>query len=309
MAEKLQNPAAHCIEKELDLFTFKKVKASIGKKSLNTETGYLLSVNTTQAANEHLPFPKNFQFESCLLSPPFERIAVKIRNFHVRNDDVWVLSYPKSGNTWVQNIVSQLKYGIDSKREPVTVTDAWYLEGDMVLDNSDEEVKRAVTSAFGNTMEKLDKESSPRIIKSHLPPNLLPVELWTVRPKIIYIARNPKDVAVSMYHMLCNDFKRFTGTIEEYFDLFLEDRNWYAPFHAHVTSFWQLRNEKDFMFLTYEELSADRLNGVKRISKFLECSYSEDELQSLADYVAFGNIKQFNTKEFLEKPKLDPKYR
>jgi hypothetical protein len=48
--------------------------------------------------------------------------------------------------------------------------------------------------------EDIEKMPSPRFIKTHLPAQLLPDQLWTVKPKIVYIRRNPKDTAVSYYH-------------------------------------------------------------------------------------------------------------
>ena len=62
--------------------------------------------------------------------------------------------------------------------------------------------------------------TSPRLIKTHLPPALLPRGLIAPdRPKVVYVARNPKDVAVSYYHM-----HQFDTTLQNYpsWDSFLE---------------------------------------------------------------------------------------
>lgn len=290
----IQNSFSHWRKKALNPFIFEQVKASNeeSKKSLETESGSFLLVNTKPSANEHLPFPKDFPFESCLLPMRFEEFADRIRNFKVNKDDVWILSYPDSGITWVQNTVWQLKYGIDRTKEPISTTDALYLEGETFIDSPNEETKQNLKSKFENSLERANNEPSPRIIISHLPPNLLPLELWTVRPKLIYIARNPKDVATSMFHMLHDDFKHFTGTFEQYLDRFLEDSIWYAPFFAHVTNFWHLRNEDNFLFMTHEEVAADRFNGVKRISEFLNCSHVDNELKLLIDFLSDENIQR-----------------
>lgn len=64
---------------------------------------------------------------------------------------------------------------------------------------------------------------SPRHLKTHFPYSLLPQDL-TEKCKSIYVARNPKDVAVSYYHhnrlLRCHDYK---GDFQKYWKYFTED--------------------------------------------------------------------------------------
>lgn len=131
---------------------------------------------------------------------------------------------------------------------------------------------------------------SPRIFKSHLPAFLLPKELWTVRPKIIYTARNRKDIAVSLYHFP-NALNKSTLSLEEIFDAFLSELLLMSPLHAHVLSFWELRILDHLLFIRYEDLLADQFTGVKKISSFLECSFSDQEIANLVDHVSFKKMK------------------
>lgn len=63
---------------------------------------------------------------------------------------------------------------------------------------------------------------SPRFIKTHLPFSLMPPSVMNKQAKVIYVARNPKDVMVSYYYLsrsfrttgYVNDFERFC----EYFE-------------------------------------------------------------------------------------------
>lgn len=52
-----------------------------------------------------------------------------------------------------------------------------------------------------SNVKKLDDMPSPRFIKSHLPLSLLPPKLLDTC-KVVYVAREPKDVAVSYFHHL-----------------------------------------------------------------------------------------------------------
>lgn len=265
-------------------------------------------VNTKPWANQHL-FIKNYPFEACVLPKSFAPHAHEFRDFHVRKDDIWVLSFPKSGTTWIQNIVWQLKNGLDFTKEPISLTDAQFLEWPMFGGSNNQLLQERLDSLFPNSLDELNRSHGPRIIKSHLPPHLLPIGLWTVRPKIIYIVRNPKDAVCSLYHMARNDFNLQNLTWPEHFDRFLRNAKWYMPFGAHVNSYWQHRHLDHFLFLRYEELSANRFDGVKKISTFLECKYNDEQLNKLSEHVSFDNMQRMNTKELLITENRDPNYR
>ena len=46
---------------------------------------------------------------------PFERIAQQVYNFQLRDDDIWILSYPKCGTTWTQEMVWQIVNNVDKE--------------------------------------------------------------------------------------------------------------------------------------------------------------------------------------------------
>ena len=52
-----------------------------------------------------------------------------------------------------------------------------------------------------NTVAQLDQLASPRIFNNHLLFHQLPEEARTKRTKLVLIYRNPKAVAVSLYHL------------------------------------------------------------------------------------------------------------
>ncbi|GFR32957.1 sulfotransferase 4A1 [Trichonephila clavata] len=81
--------------------------------------------------------------------------------------------------------------------------------------------------------------SSPRFLKTHLPYSLLPQDILQKQCKLIYITRNPRDVAVSYYHFACMlKETQYKGTFEQFFQRFLLDRPTYGPFLLHNLEFW-----------------------------------------------------------------------
>ena len=68
---------------------------------------------------------------------------------------------------------------------------------------------------------------SPRILKSHALPNFLPADIATdPKAKVIYVARNPKDAAVSLYHF-CLYFADLPdySSWGDFFEDFIADRS------------------------------------------------------------------------------------
>ena len=71
---------------------------------------------------------------------------------------------------------------------------------------------------------------SPRVIKTHLPLEMLPPKLLDTC-KVIFVGRNPKDCCVSFYHhhQLFPDYK-FNGTFEDFATMFLQDELEYGSY-------------------------------------------------------------------------------
>ena len=72
------------------------------------------------------------------------------------------------------------------------------------------------------------KHPSPRIFKVHLQFHEVPMgDSDANRPKYIYVARNPKDTAVSFYHHY-RGFKVYgfdtDRTWDEFFDMFINNK-------------------------------------------------------------------------------------
>ena len=74
----------------------------------------------------------------------------------------------------------------------------------------------------------VNSRPSPRLIKSHLPYHVIPMSKdESKRSKYIYVARNPRDVAVSYYHFVLSfgADSYFIGTWKFFVKLFLEGKS------------------------------------------------------------------------------------
>lgn len=88
------------------------------------------------------------------------------------------------------------------------------------------ESKNRNVEFFLDSFDIVERLPRPRFIKSHLHYSLLPKGLKNQNsPKIIYVARNPKDACISFYHhrRLLDGYK---GTLEDFVDAFTTDNGW-----------------------------------------------------------------------------------
>lgn len=142
----------------------------------------------------------------------------------------------------------------------------------------------------GDSVEVVEKLQRPRHIKSHLPLFLLPDQLWKVKPKIIYVARNPRDVATSFSHHYRN-IVGYNGKREDFVNAFLHDQVVYAPFNEHVLDFWKIRDEPNVEFLFYEDMKRDMKSVVKELLEFMGKEFSEEEIDKLCEHLSIDSMR------------------
>jgi hypothetical protein len=110
-----------------------------------------------------------------------------------------------------------------------------------------------------NTIEIVKNLPSPRCIKTHLPIQFLPDQIWTVNPKIIYIKRSPRDVAVSFFHHAAA-LHGYVGPMEDFIDAFINECVLYSPYYPHIIDYCQVAEKLDnFLVLNYEDMKMVRI--------------------------------------------------
>jgi Sulfotransferase domain len=188
--------------------------------------------------------------------------------FVPRPDDVFIVTYPRSGTTWMQMILYQLTTDGAMDFPHITEYCPWF--------------ERSQRSANG-----FESRPSPRVFKSHLPYHQIPKGPG----KYIYVARDGKDVAVSNYH-LHRTYFRFEGTFAEFFERFLRGRIGYGSWFRHVAGWSAHRHDPNVLFLTYEELARDLEGCLRRISAFCGFVVPPERFPGIVERCRFEFMKK-----------------
>ncbi|XP_018571408.1 estrogen sulfotransferase-like [Anoplophora glabripennis] len=207
----------------------------------------------------------------------------------VRQDDTWLVSFPRTGSTWCQEMIWIIGNNLDFEtakntlqqfRAPLIEASAsLYTFADLFKEN------------FTDSVEYVNNFPSPRFIKTHLTYRLLPSEIRKVKPKIIYLMRNPKDVCVS-YYFHCKVLHGFNVDFELFCELFLNNAVCYGGIFDHYMEFWNMRHESNILILRYEDMVSDTREAVRKIAKFMEKSLSEDDITSIIEFLSLKNMRK-----------------
>ncbi|XP_050028865.1 sulfotransferase ssu-1-like [Dermacentor andersoni] len=176
-------------------------------------------------------------------------------SFRASKGDFVQSSYPKSGTHWVQYITQLILKG----GEPIDT----YAE----FTSNTRLIEYMVDDNWTPTL-------SVRTLLTHQP---LCRETMNDDAKYVYVARNPWDVCVSIFHTMTNMsiYQFQDGTFEDIIDPFLEGDLGYGSYFDHVASGYALRDEPNVFFLTYEDLKRDTPGSILRLARFLGESYGK----------------------------------
>jgi len=192
--------------------------------------------------------------------------------YRPRPDDIFVVSYPKSGTTLMQMMVYQLATRGETDFRHITIVSPWF------------EMELLRGSARGLEVP------SPRILKSHL-------RYWML-PKVgrfIYMLRDPRDVALSAYH----HHVLMTGESpcpESFVHKFILGGFAFQSWFKHVASWWPHRNDPNVLFLRYEEVVADLEATARRVAAFCGIEVREEDLPKILEHCSLDFMKRHQEK-------------
>jgi len=193
--------------------------------------------------------------------------------------DVYLVSYPKSGATWVclifANILQQL------------------MDGGRRIDFFS--VHDYVPDLHWNP-ERIIQMSPPRIIKTHES-----FEEWDRRisirgkhiifPRVIYLVRDGRDAIVSYYH-----YVRALHGYRRSFEFFINDAKIKRGDWAEHVKSWIIQNpvldNRQILMIKYEDLCTDTIKEVIKMIDFIGLEVNENILESAIKNAHITNISR-----------------
>ncbi|KAF3704448.1 Sulfotransferase 1C1 [Channa argus] len=195
--------------------------------------------------------------------------------------DILIATYPKAGTTWTQEIVDLLLHNGDAeacKRAPTPVRSPF--------------LEICSPPPIPSGLELLGEMDPPRMIKTHLPIQLVPPAFWEKKCKTIYVARNAKDNLVSYYYFDCMNLTQpEPGPWEGYIHKFMHGELAWGSWYDHVKSYWLEKENKNILYIFYEDMKENPRREIERIMRYLDLSVSDEVINRIVELTSFKNMK------------------
>jgi aryl sulfotransferase len=203
----------------------------------------------------------------------------------LRDDDIIVATWSKTGTTLTQQMVWQLITGGAEGVASVTVS-PW--------------VDNRMVGPAAPMAAMLEAQTERRVMKTHAPFESTP---FSPSVKYVYIGRDARDVVWSLYNHLASfsdatiarlnaqagpwpkTVRPEAGERALYLEWLETDRFPGAEtssFWDHVQGWWDQRRRPNVLLLHYANLIADRTGEMRRIARFLDIAVDEARLPAMS---------------------------
>lgn len=188
-------------------------------------------------------------------------------NFVPRPSDVFVVTPPKAGTTWIQQILHGLRTNGSMDFDEISLVIPM--------------IERA--HDYGYLDLDMEQVAQPRMYKTHL--------WYRDCPKgarYIFVARDPKDMCVSFYHFKKNwMFDEKDIPLDDFVEgiMLSQDKPATPMTNASlwqiIVSWWPHRNDSNVLWLHYDDLHENLAACVKLIAEFIGVGADDEDLQQL----------------------------
>jgi aryl sulfotransferase len=213
----------------------------------------------------------------------------------LREDDIVIATWGKTGTTWTQQIISQLVLGPDAG---------------FVGDGASPWVDMRVVP-FEPMLAQIEAQTHRRFLKTHLPLDAL---VFSPKAKYIVVGRDARDVVWSLYNHSLNYTDGLLGAFNDppglpgqpvarpdcdvraYYLDWLETGQFrgapdYPDFWSHIQGWWDAQSQPNVLLVHFSRLKADLVGEMRRIARFLDIEVAEADWPVIAEHCSFDYMK------------------
>ncbi len=180
-----------------------------------------------------------------------------------RAEDIFIVGYPKSGNTWFQNLVSGVAYGADPELTPDAV------------------IQELVPDVHAKQYYK--RFATPTFFKSHDLPA-------PEHRRVVYLLRDGRDAMVSFLHYIqvCRhphlEFLEFVQDVQKW--------SGQGRWSEHVEAWLANPYQAQMITIRYEDLLDDTVRELLRFCAFAGIQPGQGRLETVAANATFAKMRQ-----------------
>ncbi|KAF4516724.1 hypothetical protein B566_EDAN008413 [Ephemera danica] len=244
--------------------------------------------------------PKKFVVPS-----KYHELGPELYNFKLRPDDIWIVTFPRSGATVTQEMMWLIVKDLDFEgsikipqflrfpqiEHKLVVSDE--LREKLLADANENPAKRdLIEQMTQDLMPTLEQTQEQRFMKTHLPLSLLPPGLLETC-KVVYVCRHPKDVIVSFYQVSRNlSTISFQNDFEHFWDYIENSQCCFCPYWGHLREAWEQRDHPNMLFLFYEDIVKDMHGQIRKIANHYGKQMTEAQVRQLANHLKIENVRK-----------------
>ncbi len=216
------------------------------------------------------------------------KITKTLRNlWRARNADAFIVSYPKTGRTWLRVMLGQLLVDRAGKGE------------DLLLDTY-------ALSELAGVKKTVFTHDGPFLLFSGASYQQQTFHDDSYRGRdVVFIVRDVRDTLVSSYFQESQRMHTYRGTISE----FLRDDVFGVRRIVTFYNLWYQNREvpRSFLPVRYEAMHADPCAVLSSVAEALGVrNPTAEALQAAVDYASFENMKRMESRGEFRDPMLQP---
>jgi hypothetical protein len=211
------------------------------------------------------------------------------RDYVPGKQDVFVMTYAKSGTNWMMQIVYQLIYHGEGDFDHIHSVVPW----------PDAKLMSPTMNDYAIPLEEATHwKTAPerkRVIKTHLNWELLP---YSEEARYIAVIRDPKDVFVSMYFFIKDSGAgRAMPSVDTLHRVFLEGKSLInGSWAVNAAGFWRQRHRRNVLVVSFASMKSDLEGTVRRVAAFLDIHVAEDVICKVCEKSSFEYMKTIDDK-------------